>query len=86
MSTSPPPDQPLEPTARSVRIDGGSLVVSLVDGRTLTVPTSWFPKLASATPMLLNRWRLIASGQGIHWPELDEDLSVAALLKGNRPR
>ena len=82
MTTSPPPDQPAEPTAQSVRVTDSQLVVSLADGRTLTVPTRWFPKLVAASPTARDQWRLIGSGQGIHWPALDEDLSVAGLLRG----
>jgi hypothetical protein len=50
------------------------------DGRTLTVPLEWFPRLRDASPEQRNRWRLIGPGTGIHWPDIDEDISVAGLL------
>ena len=56
------------------------MVVHLKDGRTLGVPITWFPKLLDATPAQRAAWQLIGQGSGIHWPELDEDLSVAGLL------
>ena len=85
MTTSPPPDLPREPMARSVLVTDSDLVVSLVDGRTLTVPTHWFPKLSKATPALRSEWHLIGGGKGIQWPALDEDLSVAGLLRSCGP-
>jgi hypothetical protein len=57
-----------------------AFVVHLEDGRSLTVPLEWFPRLREATPEQLSRWRLIGPGTGIHWPDLDEDISVAGLL------
>ncbi|MBX3102744.1 MAG: DUF2442 domain-containing protein [Bacteroidetes bacterium] len=59
-----------------------NLHVLLTDGRQLTVPLNWFPRLAQASRTALNHWRLIGGGSGIHWPELDEDLSIEGLLKG----
>ena len=70
------------PRAAMVKIIGGSLCVSLKDGRGLLVPLSWFPKLLAASAEDLFAHRLIADGEGIHWPHLDEDLSVAGLLRG----
>jgi hypothetical protein len=64
----------------SVDVVEGDLVVHLEDGRTVAVPLEWFPKLRDATPDVLGDWRLIGRGIGIHWPKLDEDLSVRALL------
>jgi len=55
-------------------------VVHLQDGRSLTVPLEWFPRLRNATPKQREQWELIGSGIGIHWPEVDEDISVAGLL------
>jgi hypothetical protein len=55
-------------------------VVHLEDGRSLTVPLEWCPRLRAAPPEARNRWDQMAGGLGIHWPELDEDLSVAGLL------
>ena len=70
-----------EAVARDVRIDD-EIHVRLGDGRTVSVPLSWFPRLASATAEQRADWRLIGRGEGIHWPQLDEDLSVAGLLAG----
>jgi hypothetical protein len=71
---------PEQPRAVSVEILDGDLVVHLEDGRTVHVPLDWFPKLRDASPELLGDWRLIGRGVGIHWPKLDEDLSVRGLL------
>lgn len=70
------------PDARARRIEfiPDALVVHLEDGRSLTVPLEWFPRLRDATPAARTRWELIGRGLGIHWPDLDEDLSVAGLL------
>lgn len=61
-------------------VSAGELVVHLEDGRTVSVPLEWFPKLRDATATQLADWRLIAQGIGIHWAQLDEDLSVRGLL------
>ena len=66
--------------ARSVAFVPDAFVVDLQDGRSLTVPLEWFPLLRDATPEQRARWELIGSGIGIHWPDLDEDISVAGLL------
>ena len=71
---------PSEARARSVEFVPDSLVVHLADGRTLSVPLEWFPRLRDASPEQRAHWRMIGPGSGIHWPELDEDLSVAGLL------
>jgi hypothetical protein len=63
-----------------VRFEGDLLYVSLEDGREIGVPLAWFPRLAAATPEQRAHWQLIGRGIGLHWPELDEDLSVAGLL------
>src|SRR2546425_3098149 len=68
-----------EALAQSVSLSDDALVVDLVDGRTITVPLAWFPRLARGTPTERANWRLIAGGEGIHWPDLDEDISVASL-------
>jgi len=73
-----------EPVALSVRATDDALTVDLADGRTITVPLAWFPRLLHGTAAERSNWRLIGSGQGIHWPALDEDLSVASLLAGRR--
>lgn len=60
------------------------LVVELVDGRTITVPLTWYPRLAHGTPAERANWRLIGEGEGIHWPDVDEDISIEGLLAGRR--
>jgi len=71
-----------EPLATDVRVDGTMLSVTLDDGRELSVPVAWFPRLRDATPEGRANWRLIGHGEGIHWPDLDEDISVLGLLAG----
>ena len=66
--------------AREVEFVPDAFVVHLVDGRSLSVPLEWFPLLRDATPEQREHWELIGPGIGIHWPELDEDSSVAGLL------
>jgi hypothetical protein len=61
-----------------------ALIVDLADGRTITVPLAWFPRLAHGTPAERANWRFIGRGAGIHWPDLDEDISVESLLAGRR--
>jgi hypothetical protein len=73
-----------EALAQSVSVSDDALVADLEDGRTITVPLAWFPRLACGTPEERAKWRLIGRGEGIHWPELDEDISVASLLAGRR--
>jgi hypothetical protein len=68
--------------AQSVRVTSGGLVVDLSDGRTLTAPLAWYPKPAQGTPAEHSNWQLIGRGEGIHWPDLDEDISIAALVAG----
>ena len=70
------------PLARKVAITDERLTVELDDGRTITVPILWYPRLAHGTRKERNHWELIAAGDGIHWPDLDEDLSVEGLLAG----
>ena len=65
-----------------VRISADALCVDLADGRTLTVPLAWFPRLVAATVAQRERWQLCSGGFGIHWPDIDEDLSVEGLLRG----
>jgi hypothetical protein len=60
------------------------LVVSLADGRTITVPMDWYPRLLHGTPGERNHWRAIGDGEGIHWPDLDEDIEVDGLIAGER--
>jgi len=66
--------------ARTVEIVPDAFVVHLEDGRSLTVPLEWFPRLRDATPEQRENWKLAGSGIGIHWPDIDEDVSVAGLL------
>jgi len=80
MSYSAIDSQPAQ--AAEVEIDHDSLLVRLTDGRTIAVPVSWYPRLAHATPDERSNWRLIGRGIGIHWPLLDEDISVENLLTG----
>jgi hypothetical protein len=67
---------------RDVRVTSRVLTVVLRDGRTLSVPLDWYPRLAHGSPSERQRWRLISDGIGIHWPDLDEDISIAGLLAG----
>jgi hypothetical protein len=71
-----------EALATRVSVTDDTLSVDLLDGRTIAVPLAWFPRLVHATQKERRSWRLIARGQGIHWPDLDEDVSVANLLVG----
>lgn len=65
-----------------VRCDDDSLIVDLMDGRTISVPLVWYPRLAKATPAERAVWEIAGGGYGIHWPEIDEDLSSEGLLRG----
>jgi len=60
------------------------MLVTFTDGREISIPVAWYPRLAQATPAQRDHWRLIGDGEGIHWPEVDEDLPVAAILLGLR--
>src|ERR1044071_3740752 len=71
-----------EAKAQNVSVTEDTLAVDLSDGRTISVPLAWFPRLLHGTPDERNNWRLVASGEGIHWPDLDEDISVENLLAG----
>jgi hypothetical protein len=70
------------PQALAVAVTDDALTVDLVDGRSLSVPIAWYPRLAHGTPTERANCRLIGRGEGIHWPDLDEDLSVDSLLAG----
>jgi hypothetical protein len=65
-----------------VHLTDDALSVDLADGRTLTVPLTWFPRLFHATTEQRNNWKVSAAGFGIHWPDIDEDLSSEGLLRG----
>ena len=70
------------PMAENVSISEDTLSVDLLDGRSIQVPLAWFPRLLNATVKQLGNWRLIGQGEGIHWSDLDEDVSVLGLLEG----
>jgi hypothetical protein len=76
----------LEPKAGEqvidVRVTEESLIVDLADGRSVSVPLAWYPRLLNASPEQRNRWETAGAGFGIHWPEIDEDLSVEGILRG----
>jgi hypothetical protein len=68
--------------ASDVTVSDDTLAVELADGRTVAAPLAWYSRLAHATPAERGSWRLIGGGRGIHWPAVDEDISVANLLAG----
>jgi len=70
------------PGAEEVRVTDDTLTVDLADGRSISVPLAWYPRLVHATPRERSNWRLVGKGQGIHWQGLDEDVSVEGLLAG----
>lgn len=70
--------------AVGVKVTEDELSVDLEDGRTLVVPLAWYPRLVHGSKRQRTRWRFIGRGLGIHWPELDEDISVEGLLAGRR--
>jgi len=70
----------LAAVAAAVRFDSEHLFIGLADGRELRIPLAWFPRLLGATPEQRTHWRLVGGGEGIHWPDVDEDVSVALLL------
>jgi hypothetical protein len=71
------------PLARDVAVSAGELTVSLVDGRRISVPLTWYPRLLNASDELAH-WEILGNGVGIRWPDLDEDLSVAGILLSTR--
>jgi hypothetical protein len=73
-----------EPSAQNLTISEDSLTVDLVDGRTIIVPLSWYPRLWHGTPEERNTFEIIGNGTLLHWPDLDEDLSVSGILAGRR--
>ncbi|MDH3457848.1 MAG: DUF2442 domain-containing protein [Gemmatimonadota bacterium] len=70
--------------AQNVTVTDDSIMVDLLDGRSVTVPIAWFPRLSHGTPDERANWRLIGDGEGVRWPDLDEDISVESLLAGRR--
>jgi hypothetical protein len=71
-----------EAKAQNVVVTDDSLMVDLNDGRSISVPLAWYPRLLHGTPVERNNFRLIGDREGIHWPDLDEDISVENLLQG----
>ncbi len=74
----------IHPLAQDVHFTDDDIIVSLVDGRRLTVPLIWFPRLTNARKEQLECFEILGDGEGIHWPQIDEDISVAGLLAGAR--
>lgn len=72
------------PDAVGVEVTDDALSVELSDGRAILAPLAWYPRLLHATPDERSNWRLIGKGQGVHWEDLDEDISVEGLLAGRR--
>jgi hypothetical protein len=68
--------------AETVTITGDTLAAELSDGRSISAPLAWYPRLLHGTPEERSHWRLIGGGVGVHWPDLDEDISVENLLAG----
>jgi hypothetical protein len=71
----------LDATAVDVAVTDDRLVLTLADGRELAAPLAWFPRLLDATHEQRRNWRFIGRGHGVHWPDVDEDISVASLLR-----
>jgi hypothetical protein len=71
------------PRAQRVVITDDTLAVELTDGRTISAPLAWYPRLLHGDPEERKKWRLIGRGEGIHWPDLDEDLSIESLIVGS---
>lgn len=77
-SLAPDPGQEI----RDVRVSEDSLSVDLADGRTISVPLAWYPRLLNATQEQRENWQIAGGGFGIHWPDVDEDLSLEGILRG----
>jgi hypothetical protein len=73
-----------EPSAQNLTMSEDSLTVDLIDGRTIIVPLAWYPRLWHGTPEERNNFEIIGNGTLLHWPDLDEDLSVSGILAGRR--
>ncbi len=84
MSKTAPPSRPVhidpDPTAAAVEVSDAALRIVLSDGRELSAPLAWFPRLRDATPEQRRNWEPIGRCHGLHWPDLDEDISVRALM------
>ena len=79
MSTAVPTD----PLIRAVRVTSDEIIAELMDGRTISVPLAWSWRLSEATPAQRSNFRITGAGQGIHWPDVDEDISVEGMLRGS---
>jgi hypothetical protein len=75
-------DEPRAAVGEEVRVTRDALFVELSDGRTISAPLAWFPRLLQGTAKERNHWRFIGRGEGIHWPDLDEDISIEGLVLG----
>jgi len=73
----------LDPHAIDVRVSDSALMIVLADGREISAPIEWFPRLRDASPEKRRHWRLIGKGIGIHWPDLDEDVAVETLMRNH---
>ena len=71
-----------EPVVQDVQVTDDEIIAKLADGRVISVPLAWSWRLSEATPAQRANWRLIGTGQGVHWPDIDEDLSAEGLLHG----
>ncbi len=71
-----------EPSAVSITVTEDELIVSLLDGRRLSIPLAWYPRLLQAEPDERNNWRLLGEGYAIEWPDLDEHIGIEGLLAG----
>ena len=71
-------------TAKDVKVNHDALIVELRDGRKVSVPLTWYPRLAAGRPAERRNWQFIGRGMGIHWPDLNEDISIEGLLLGRR--
>ena len=72
------------PEAMTIPVTEDTLTAELSDGRTISVPLAWHPRLMHATPQERTNWQLVGGGQGIHWPDLDEDISIEDLIAGRK--
>lgn len=73
-----------DPRVMGVRVDEYTLTVDLMDGRTIATPLAWYPRLANATQAQRENWQICGAGYGLHWPDVDEDLSTEGMLRGAR--
>lgn len=76
----------IEPRIKTVSVTDGEIIVHLADGRTVSVPLAWSWRLSDATPAQRANFEILGDGQGVHWPDIDEDLSAQGFLTGNPAR